>query len=106
MRKDPSCLADFDAADRQDPGGTPPTLEGARAFCEMIAGKCEAGRKRYRSYAMQTAPASAETSVNAMAAQYCPRDQLTPGEHVFALMSDVSAAWQRGDTTQCVADGN
>ncbi len=105
-RKDPSCLADFDAADRQDPGGSPPTLDAARAFCEMIAGKCEAGRRRYRSYVMQTSPASVETSVSAVAAQYCPRDQLTPAEHVFSLMSDVSAAWQRGDTTQCVADGN
>ena len=106
IRKDPSCLTDFDAADRQDPAGSPPTLEPVRAFCEMLAGKCEAGRKRYRAYAMQTTPASVETSVNAIAAQYCPRDQLTPTEHVFALVSDVNAAWQRGDTTQCVADGN
>ena len=105
-RKDPSCLADFDAADRQDPGGSTPSLEAVRAFCEMLAGKCEAGRKRYRAYAMQTNPASVETGVTALAAQYCPRDQLTPAERVFALTGDVSAAWQRGDTAQCVTMGN
>jgi serine/threonine-protein kinase len=106
IRKDPSCLADFDAADRQDPTGSPPALEAVRAFCEMLAGKCEAGRKRYRAYVMQTNPGSIETGVNAIAAQYCPRDQLTPVERVLVLTSDVSAAWQRGETTQCVTMGN
>ena len=108
LRKDPSCLADFDAADRIEPA--PPTMDAARAFCEMVAGKCEQGRKRYRDYVMQSNPAiqgeGVEAAVNAVAAQYCPREQLNSGERAFALMKDVNAAWQRGDTSQCVAIGN
>jgi serine/threonine-protein kinase len=106
LRKDPSCMADFDAADRLDPAGTPPALEPARAYCEMLAGKCEQGRKRYRAYLVQTNPASAEGVVDAVAAQYCPREQLSPGARVLALTNDVNAAWQKGETTQCVAVGN
>ncbi|HEY8090554.1 MAG TPA: protein kinase [Polyangiaceae bacterium] len=105
-RKDPTCLADFEAADRAEPGGTPPALEPARAFCEMIAGRCEAGRKRYRTYVNQTNPAGGEAAVNAVTAMYCPRDQLTPVERVFALTADESTAWQKGDTGQCVTVGN
>jgi hypothetical protein len=106
-RKDPSCLADFNAAERLDPGGSPPTLEPARAYCEMVAGKCEQGRKRYREYILQSNPAaSVEVAVHAVVAQYCPRDQLTPGERAVALSQDANAAWQKGDTSQCLAIGN
>ncbi|HEX3345722.1 MAG TPA: hypothetical protein VHS09_14160, partial [Polyangiaceae bacterium] len=106
-RKDPSCLADLAAAERLDPGGTPPTLEPMRAYCEMIAGKCEQGRRRYREYILQNSPsAGVEVAANAVVAQYCPRDQLTPGERAVALSLDVNAAWQRGDTNQCVSVGN
>jgi serine/threonine-protein kinase len=106
LKKDPSCLADFDAADRADPSGEQATLQPSHAFCEMLAGRCEAGRKRYRAFVAQTAPAAVETAVMGVAAQYCPRDQLTPAEHVFAGITQATAAWQRGDTAQCVAAGN
>jgi hypothetical protein len=109
-RKDPSCLADLETADRLDPAGATPTLESVRAFCEMLAGKCEQGRKRYRDYVVANMPtvqpAGVDSAVDAVASQYCRRDQLTPAERVFALTSDVNAAWQRGDTRQCVVDGN
>jgi serine/threonine protein kinase len=110
LRKDPTCLADFDAADRVDPAGMPPTLEPARAFCEMVAGKCEQGRKRYREYILANTPTiqgdGVEAAVNAVAAQYCPRDQLNAGERTFALAKDVNAAWQKGDTKECIVLGN
>ncbi len=109
-RKDRSCLADLDAADRLDPAGAVPTLESLRAFCEMVAGKCEQGRSRYRDYLIQSNPAiqaaGVEASEDAMAAQYCPRDQLTPGARTFALTHDLNAAWQKGDTNQCISVGN
>jgi hypothetical protein len=75
----------------------------------MVAGKCEQGRKRYRDYMAQNTPTiqqdGADAAVAAIAAQYCPRDQLTPAERSFALAKDANAAWQRGDTNQCVAIG-
>jgi hypothetical protein len=75
----------------------------------MLAGKCDKGRKRYRTYVLQNNPAiqgdGVETAVDAVAAQYCPRDQLTPGERVVLLARDVNTAWQKGDTSQCVTLG-
>ena len=106
LRKDPSCAADFDTADRLDPAGATPTFEPAHAFCEMLAGRCEQGRRRYRAYVIQTSPAGAENAVDAVSAQYCLRDQLMPGARVLALTMDVNAAWQKGDTSQCVAVGS
>lgn len=109
LKKDRSCLADFDAADRLDPAGAPPTLEPARAFCEMLAGKCDKGRKRYRTYVLENNPTiqgdGVDAAVDAVASQYCPRDQLTPGERAVALSKDLNAAWQKGDTNQCVLLG-
>jgi serine/threonine-protein kinase len=110
-RKDPTCLKDLEAADRMDPaGGAAPMQEPIRAFCEMLAGKCEDGRKRYRAYLLQTNPAMPDTSldaaVNVIGAQYCPRDKLTPEERAASLMNDVNTALQKGDTNQCIVLGN
>ncbi len=108
--RDRSCLADLDEADRLDPGGAGPNTDSVRAMCEMMAGRCDQGSRRYRDYLTQTGPgmqgAGLESAVDTVAAQYCPRDQLTPAAHVFALSLDVNAAWQKGDTNQCVTLGN
>lgn len=108
MRKDPTCLADFEEADRLDPAGATPALEPSHAFCEMLAGKCDQGRRRYRAYLVQNDPAlqSVDMAVSVIGAQYCPRDKLTPEERTTALMNDVNAAWQKGDTNQCIATAN
>ncbi|MGD0524824.1 MAG: protein kinase [Polyangiaceae bacterium] len=109
-RRDRSCLADLDEADRLDPTGAGPNTDSVRAMCEMVAGRCDQGCKRYREYLAQTSPgiqgAGLESAVDTVAAQYCPRDQLTPAARVFAASLDVSTAWQKGDTSQCVAVGN
>jgi serine/threonine-protein kinase len=111
MRKDPTCEADFQSADRLDPAGAnAPGTEAVRALCEMVAGKCEAGRKRYRASIVQNNPAiqgaNIDNAVNAAASQNCPHDQQAPEERLTALVLDVSGAYQRNDANQCIADGN
>ncbi len=108
MRRDPSCLADFRAAERLDPpSANAPGLGASHAFCQMLAGHCEAGRRRYREYLMQNTPTvNVEQAVEVIAAQYCPPNQLTPAERITALVNEETAASQKGDTDRCVAAGN
>ena len=105
-----SCLADLDEADRLDPAGAVPTLESVRAFCEMVAGS-----------ASRVAGAIATISSRPTRPSKPPASRLprTPWRRSIALATSsprvpapsrsrtiLNAAWQKGDTNQCITVGN
>lgn len=104
------CLADLDRAAQLDPPGDA-GQDSTRATCEMRAGKCEAGKKRYRAALVaqgmqQNMPDSfLETAVHSAAAENCPIEQLSPEERVNRAVLEMSKAVGKQDHAACVEAG-
>lgn len=105
------CLADLNAADQLDPDPDRVKLQTMlRGFCEMTAGKCDEGKKRYRQFLM-TNPAMArltaeqiDRDISQKASQYCPVTQLGPEGIVKRSGPAIHKAMDAQDPTSCLRE--
>lgn len=100
------CLADLQQAELLDAAGAAEVPGDVLARCEMGAGRCDAGRKRYRDH-LKTDPRVPSISIDAMVrtvtARTCPEDQLDQTEKVVLVQSALVDAWSTGDADTCLA---
>lgn len=105
------CLADLDRvrtldADMDDSNGA------TRAQCEMLAGRCKEGMKRYRKWMQQGpsgasfSPSDLDTSTTNVAVKYCPMEQLTGQAKAVRLTQDIEAAKRQPDEGRCARLGS
>jgi hypothetical protein len=107
LKDGPGCLADLD---RLDAGGKPmpaQNMEMVRATCEMLVGRCDDGRKRYRAWLEQSSPGltpeQLDESARFASQQSCQGKQRTPVERVETAKNDASDGIYRKDADKCAA---
>lgn len=108
LRDGPGCLADLDRADTmQKPEGF--NLDMTRAVCEMLVGKCNDGRRRYRAFLARTSPGMTpeqqDNSVLQQGITYCEGKEATPLERVSRANRDLIDANAKNDVDACTAKG-
>jgi hypothetical protein len=81
-----------------------------RAQCEMLAGKCDQGKKRYRlalgAAAPQLAPDELDRAVSLEASKDCGNNQGTPAEKADRWASAIIQANFKHDKATCLTQGN
>ncbi len=108
LRDGNGCLTDLDRATALDPKfETRGNMGMIRAQCEMLAGKCDQGKKRYRvaiaAAAPQLTPAQIDQSASFQASQLCGSNQGTPAEKAQRAGQDVYKAIEADDGKACEA---
>jgi hypothetical protein len=108
LRDGNGCLTDLDRATALDPKFESRGNMGMiRAQCEMLAGKCDQGKKRYRvaiaAAAPQLTPAQIDQAASSQAAQLCGATQGTPAEKAQRAGMDVYKANDADDGNACEA---
>lgn len=105
------CLADLERAEKLDPHGADRGTQYTQAVCEMLAGLCEAGKKRMREFLAAQDTGRKQTDkeldqqVKSSANTYCPASRGgTPEEQVTRAMSAIAQAQSRGETARCVEE--
>jgi hypothetical protein len=104
------CLADLDRARAID-GKFDEMNGGMRSQCEMKAGRCADGKKRYRKW-LQKLPNSAtmsagdlDAAVLSSAAQHCTGKDTGPHERAVRLSQDIETASRKPDEATCARLG-
>ncbi len=103
------CLADLNRLDSG--GGTMPSqnMDMVRAECEMLVGRCDDGRRRYRAWLERSSPGltpeQLDSSVQLNAVTYCQGKEKTPIERVEAAHRDLIDALYKSDRARCAEDG-
>lgn len=104
------CLADLDRADTIDAQRTDETLY-TRALCEMQAGQCESGKKKYREFTAsidkdrKLTDKQLDERTAAAANTYCTTASGgNPTERITRATAAISQASARGDTARCVEE--
>jgi hypothetical protein len=106
------CLMDLDRILQVDPNfeKKPGNNAMIRAQCEMIAGKCDQGKKRYRvaleAAAPQLTPEQLDSSVKNQAATLCVAGQGTPAEKAQRAYQAIVQANFKKDAATCANQGN
>jgi hypothetical protein len=107
LKDGPGCLADLD---RLDAGGqTMPAqnMDMVRATCEMLVGRCDDGRKRFRAWLERSSPGltpeQLDESARFTSQQSCQGKQRTPVERVETAKNDASDGIHRKDIDKCTA---
>jgi hypothetical protein len=104
------CLLDLDRA-LEAHAETAQKMDMLRATCEMQAGKCEDGKKRYRKFMEQAATGRRFTAeeldraATSQASQYCA-GKLTPTEAAKKAGSAIHESMDAGDVAGCIRHGN
>lgn len=104
------CLADLDRAKRID-GSADQRMDNVRATCEMKAGRCQDGKKRYRKFMQHSLTAGSMTAgdidaaVLSAAAQNCMGKDTGPHERAVRLGQDIEAATRKPDPVTCARLG-
>lgn len=103
------CLLDLDQA-MEAHAETAQKMDMLRSTCEMQAGKCEDGKKRYRKFLEQAATGRRLTaeeldrSTKSQAAQFCA-GKLTPAEAAEKVQPLIHQAMDDGDVAACIRYG-
>jgi len=104
------CLLDLDRA-MEAHSETAQKMDMMRATCEMQAGKCEDGKKRYRKFMEQAATGRRFTAeeldrtTSDQAARYCA-GKLTPTEAAKKAGPAIHESMDAGDVAGCIRHGN
>jgi len=104
------CLADLDRARDLDRVADK-RQDHLRSECEMKAGRCQDGKKRYRKYLQQLPTAASQTAgeldaaVLSMAAQHCTGKDTGPHERAVRLGQEIETAARRPDDASCARLG-
>jgi hypothetical protein len=102
------CLADLDRLARERRGGAE-SDDDLRARCEMRAGRCAAGKTRYRQVLENEASRTGrsvdvDAQVESAAAKYCSSGG-TPKERALRARDAITKAARRPDPAACVSAG-
>jgi hypothetical protein len=108
LRDGNGCLGDLDRATALDPKfESRGNMMMIRAQCEMLAGKCDQGKKRYRiaivAAAPQLTPAQIDQAASYQASQLCGSNQGTPAEKAQRAGQDYYKANEGDDGPGCEA---
>ncbi|HET6584358.1 MAG TPA: hypothetical protein VFG69_12940 [Nannocystaceae bacterium] len=104
------CLADLDRARELDRNADK-RAQNIRAVCEMKAGRCQDGKKRYRKFLQQSMTAASMTAgdldagVLSAAAQHCTGKDTGPHERAVRLGQDIETASRKPDPASCARLG-
>ena len=102
----PGCLADLDRLVSLRPAYATSTAT-TRAFCEMLAGRCQQGKKRLTTYWREEQnmhPERAATTTETMAAMYCRGGDTSERDRLLAALLDISMGMSETHTVaQCEA---
>ncbi len=104
------CLIDLDRAKEIDANGDK-TRDNIRAVCEMQAGRCQEGKKRYRKYMTENqgsslTPSDLDATVLSTAAQHCSGKDTGPHERAVRLSQEVETASRKPDQVSCARLGS
>lgn len=105
------CLADLDRAKAID-ANADKMRENIRGICEMQAGRCQEGKKRYRKFLSQDAQAATRSAsdldagVLLAAAQHCSGKDTGPHERAVRLSQDIETASRKPDQVSCARLGS
>lgn len=104
------CLADLDRVKKLD-GQFEQKNQTLRSECEMKAGRCQDGKKRYRK-ALQQGPSGASMSagdldaaVLSAAVRHCTGKDTGPHEKAIRVGDDIETASRRPDAATCARLG-
>jgi hypothetical protein len=101
------CLLDLDRAQEVD-ATTEAKMSALRATCEMQAGRCDDGKKRYRLFLEQQAGnLSAEVidaTVSSTAKQHCAGSELKPAERIQKAKSAIGQAKLKKNKATCLRE--
>lgn len=102
----PGCLADLDRLVSLRPAFATSTAT-TRAFCEMLAGRCQQGKARLNTYWREEQnmhPERATTTTETMAAMYCKGGDASERDRLLAALLDLSMGMSETHTlAQCEA---
>jgi hypothetical protein len=111
LKDGPGCLMDLDRMDKLDPkANVRGNYEMIRSFCEMLAGKCDQGKKRYRVFLERTAPQldaqQLDASTSMQASQFCGKNQGSPREVAMRARTGMYDAFRKKkDAAKCAEIG-
>jgi hypothetical protein len=107
------CLAALDHADQLDPDpGRVKMQTMLRGFCEMSAGRCDDGKKRYRGFLLSSpamsklTAADVDRAVSQKASELCPVSQLGPADVVKRAGPAIHAAMEANDGASCLREAH
>lgn len=107
----PGCLVDLDRAKEID-APNDRLRDSTRAICEMQAGRCEDGKKRYRRFMEQTATGvkysagELDATAQGLAVQYCKgKGGLAGPELAQKLSQSVEVSSREKNLAVCLRDG-
>jgi hypothetical protein len=104
------CLADLDRAKAIDKNADK-MRENIRAICEMKAGRCDDGKKRYRNFLSQGPQGASlgaselDAAVLGAAAQHCTGKNTGPHERAVRLGQEIETASRKPDQVSCARLG-
>ncbi len=105
------CLAALDRSNELDPDAARIKLQSMlRSFCEMSAGRCDEGKKRYRGALLSNSAMSRLTAadidraVSQKASELCPITQLAPADMVKRAGPAIHAAMEANDGASCLRE--
>ncbi len=103
-----ACLADLDKLAQKHPESHHD--DDLRSRCEMGAGKCDAGKSRYRMYLEREVQQTGRTNdidqmVQSRAARYCKGTQGTTRERAMRAKDQVLSASMKKDVAACISSG-
>jgi hypothetical protein len=111
LKDGPGCILDLDRMAKLDPKGEARgNYTMVRAQCEMLSGKCEQGKKRYRTWLEAVSPGmdatQLDTAVSFSASTNCGKNQGTPREIVMRARTAIyDAARKKKSATACAEIG-
>ncbi|MEJ7728422.1 MAG: hypothetical protein WKG00_04325 [Polyangiaceae bacterium] len=94
------CLAELDAADKLENNVTLHSTQGAllgfRAFCLMLSGQCDTGKRLARiaeqARSRDALPATIDETVERQAGQFCQGDKRSPRDTALGAANDLRRA--------------
>lgn len=101
------CLADLDRLDASGLKSERFNMDMIRATCEMLVGRCDDGRRRYRTWLERVSPAltpeQLDNSTRFASQQSCQGKQRSPIERVESAKNEASDALWKKDVNRCMA---
>lgn len=101
------CLLDLDRA-KEIHAETEAKVGNVRGTCEMLAGRCEDGKKRLRLYYEQNVASMTseqiDMTVSSTAKQFCGNSKLTPKERIAKADSAIGQASIKRDAATCLRE--
>ncbi|MFO0734290.1 MAG: hypothetical protein U0270_00350 [Labilithrix sp.] len=107
LKDGPGCLADLDRLDASGLKAERFNMDMVRATCEMLVGRCDDGRRRYRAWlersSPQLTPEQLDSGTALASQQSCQGKQRSPIEKIESAKNEAAEGLYRKDVSRCVA---